>query len=130
MSILRLGMARLARRNAERRLAVLGCIGLFRFPVKRMLLQKGIVFFLLQPVRRLRALLVPRAHVTRSRFAERLCLGAFESDNFLRHKLFLGILGRSSFLFAFGFAAFVFSQSKEGGYRLPDTGSFTLFLEL
>src|SRR5712691_5522610 len=30
-------------------------------------------------------LLVSRRHVTRDRFAERLCFGALESDDFLRH---------------------------------------------
>src|SRR5438132_8341378 len=86
MSIRRRGMARLARRNAERRLAVLGCIGLFGFAMKRVLSQKRIVFLFLEPVRRARAFFVPRGHVTRDRFAERFRFGAFEGDNFLRHR--------------------------------------------
>src|SRR5256885_10252850 len=86
MSIRRRGMARLARRKAERRLAVLGCIRLFGFAVKRVLPQKRIVFLFLEPVRRARTLLVPPGHVTRNRFAERFRFGAFESDNFLGHR--------------------------------------------
>src|SRR5207302_8707039 len=85
MSIRRRGMARFARRNAERRLAVLGCIRLLCFAMKRVLPQKRVVFLFLEPVRRLRALLVPRAHVTRNRFAERFRFGALEGDNFLGH---------------------------------------------
>src|SRR5215467_2830898 len=53
--------------------------------MKRMPAQEGIVLFLLQPIWRARAFLVSRAHVTRHRFAERLRLGAFESNNFLCH---------------------------------------------
>src|SRR5437016_9981623 len=85
MSIRRRGMARLARRNAERRLAVLGCIRLFGFAVKRVLAQKWVVFLFLEPVRCARTFLVPRGHVTRDRFAERFRFGALEGDNFLRH---------------------------------------------
>src|SRR5205085_5892157 len=85
MSIRRRGMARLARRKAERRLAVLGCIRLFSFAVKRVFPQKRIVFLFLEPVRRLRTLLVPLGHVTRDRFSERFRFGAFEGDNFLGH---------------------------------------------
>src|SRR5438477_7692939 len=69
MSIRRRGMARLARRNAERRLAVLGCIRLFGFAVKRVLAQKWVVFLFLEPVWGARTFLVPRGHVTRNRFA-------------------------------------------------------------
>src|SRR5438270_4767474 len=86
MSIRRLGMARLARRNAERRLAVLGCIWkLFGFAMKCMLAQKRIVFLFLEPVRRAGAFLVPRGRVTRNRFAESFCFSALEGDNLLRH---------------------------------------------
>src|SRR5438132_5691276 len=89
MSIRRRGMARLARRNAERRLAVLGCIGkLFGFAMKRVLSQKRIVFLFLEPVRRARTFLVPRRHVARDRFAERFRFGAFENDNFLCHRCY------------------------------------------
>src|SRR5689334_6677759 len=89
MSILRRGIARLARRKAERRLAVLGCMdeSLFRFAMKRVLLQKGIVFFLFQAVRRARTLLVPGRHIARRGFAQRLRFGAFECDDFLRHTI-------------------------------------------
>src|SRR4029077_2054594 len=85
MSIRRRGMARLARRNAERRLAVLGCIRLLGFAMKRVLAQMRVVFLFLEPVRRARTLLVPRSHVTRHRFAQRFRFGAFEGDNFLGH---------------------------------------------
>src|SRR5439155_3168587 len=85
MSIRRLGMARLARRNAERRLAVLGCIRLFGFPVKRVFSQERIVLLFLEPVWGARTFLVPLAHVTRNRFAERFRFGALEGDNFLGH---------------------------------------------
>src|SRR5207237_5578119 len=70
---------------ADRRVAVLGCIRLRCFAMKRVLAQMRIVFLFLEPVRRLRALLVPRAHVTRDRFAERFRFGALEGDNFLGH---------------------------------------------
>src|ERR1700693_5384551 len=85
MSIRRRGMARLARRNAERRLAVFGCIRLFGCAMKRVFPQKWIVFLFLEPVRRARTLFVPRGHVTRSRFAQRFRFGALEGDNFLSH---------------------------------------------
>ena len=87
MSIRRRGMARLARRNAERRLAVLGCMRLLGLAMKRVLSQKGIVFLLFQTVRRLRALLVTRRHVTGDRFSESFRFGAFQGDDLLRHKL-------------------------------------------
>lgn len=86
MSIRRRGMARFARRNAERRLGVLGCTGgLLRFPMESMPLQEWIVFLFLEPIGRARAFLVSRGHVTRRRLAERFRLGAFQSNNFLRH---------------------------------------------
>src|SRR6202162_2707888 len=85
MSIRRRAMARLARRNAERRLAVFGCIRLFGCAMKRVFPQKWIVFLFLEPVRRARTLFVPRGHVTRSRFAQRFRFGALEGDNFLSH---------------------------------------------
>src|SRR5436190_1501848 len=78
-------MARLARRNAERRLAVLGCIRLLGLAMKRVFPQKRVVFLFLEPVRGARAFLVSRGHVTRSRFAQRFGFGAFEGDNFLGH---------------------------------------------
>src|SRR5207302_8005891 len=86
MSIRRRGMARLARRNAVRRLAVLGCIRLLGFAMKRVLPQKRVVFLFLEPVRRARTFFVSLAHVTRNRFTERFRFGAFENDNFLCHR--------------------------------------------
>src|SRR3954467_12444859 len=86
MSILRRGMARLARRNAERRLAVLGCIRLSGFAMKRVLPQKRVVFLCPEPVGGARTFLVPRGHVTRNGFAERFRFSAFEGDNFLGHR--------------------------------------------
>src|SRR6266571_6569165 len=53
--------------------------------MERVPFQKWIVLLLFEPVGRARTLLVPRGHVTRDRFVQRFCLGAFESDNFLRH---------------------------------------------
>src|SRR5436190_925352 len=53
--------------------------------MKRVLPQMRVVFLFLEPVRGARTFLVPRAHVTRDRFAERFGFGAFEGDNFLRH---------------------------------------------
>src|SRR5947207_6609078 len=85
ISMRRRGMVRLARRKAERRLAVFGCMRLASLAMKRMLFQKRVVFFLFQPVRRTRTLLVSRRHVTRNRFAQSFSLGAFQCDNFLRH---------------------------------------------
>src|SRR5947209_5927858 len=82
----RLGMVRLARRNAERRLAVFGCMNrLFGFAMKRVLPQMRVVFLFLEPVRGPRAFFVPARHVTRRGFAERFRFGAFEGDNFLGH---------------------------------------------
>src|SRR5437016_8728849 len=54
--------------------------------MKRVLPQKRVVFLFLEPVRRLRAFLVPLGHVTRNWFAERFRFGAFEGDNFLGHR--------------------------------------------
>ena len=53
--------------------------------MERVPFQKWIVLLLFEPVGRARTLLVPRGHVTRDWFVQRFCLGAFESDNFLRH---------------------------------------------
>src|ERR1044072_8686004 len=84
MSIRRRGMARLARRNAERRLAVFGCIRLLSLAVKRVLAQMRIVFLFLESALGARTFLVPRGHVTRNRRAERLPLGGLEGGNFPR----------------------------------------------
>ena len=80
-------MVRLARRKAERRLAVFGCIRSADLPVKSMFFQKRIVFFLFQPVWRPGALLVPGRHVARGWFTQRFGLGAFKRNDFLRHIL-------------------------------------------
>src|SRR5262249_93116 len=85
MSIRRRGIARLARRNAERRLAVLGCIRLLGLAMKRVFAQMRIVFLFLEPPLRARTFLVPRCHVTRNGFAQRSRFGTLEGDNFLRH---------------------------------------------
>src|SRR5947208_15612178 len=53
--------------------------------MERVPFQKWIVLLLFEPVGRARTLLVPRGHVTRDRFVQRFCLGAFQNDNFLRH---------------------------------------------
>jgi hypothetical protein len=77
---------RFARLNAERRLGVLGCTGsLLRLAMESMALQERIVFLFLEPIGRARAFLVSRGHVTRRRLAERFSLGAFQSNNLLRH---------------------------------------------
>jgi hypothetical protein len=121
MSIRRRGMVRFARRNAERRLGVLGCTGsLLRFPMETMPLQEWIVFLFLEPIGRARALLVSRGHVTRRRLAERFRLGAFQSNNLLRHFLLLLCLGWRSRFFFLSLAAFLLGESKERRNRLPD----------
>src|SRR5215471_4815428 len=98
MSIRRRGMGRFARRNAERRFGVFGCItGLFGLAMQCAPPQKRIVFFLLQSVRRARTFLVTSRHVTRRRLSKRLSLRAFKSDNLLRHKALLLHLRWSSF---------------------------------
>src|SRR5437899_10240993 len=102
----RRGMVRLARRKAERRLAVLGCMKSASLAMKGMFFQKRVVFFLFQPVRRARALLVSCRHVTRNRFTQGFSLSAFQCDNLLRHSLFF--LGRRRRLFFFGFGSFFF----------------------
>src|SRR5207247_3933305 len=121
MSIRRRGMVRFARRNAERRLGVLGCISsLFRFAMESMPLQEWIVFLFLEPIRRARTFFVSRGHVTRRRHAERLGLGAFQGNNFLRHFLLLFCLGRRSGFFFLSLAAFLLGEPKERRNRLPD----------
>jgi hypothetical protein len=70
ISIRRRGMGRLARRNAERRFGVFGCIdGLLSLAVQRVSSQKWIVFLFLEPIRRARTFFVSRSHVARRRFA-------------------------------------------------------------
>ena len=68
--------------------------------------QKWIVLLLFKAIRSPRAFLVPRGHVTRDWFAQRFCLGAFESDNFLRH---FGLFFRLSWrgFFFLGLATFL-----------------------
>src|SRR5215472_5901741 len=85
MSIRRRGMGRFALRNAERRLAVFGCIELFRLAMECMPPQKRIVLLFLEPIWGARTFLVAFGHVTRRRFTKRLRFGAFENDNLLRH---------------------------------------------
>jgi hypothetical protein len=76
----------------------LGCI-LLRLAVKRVPLQKRIVFLFLKPVGRAEAFLIARGHVTRDRRAEGLRFRAFQRDDFLRHPpLFLGLGDRLFFL--------------------------------
>lgn len=58
---------------------------LLRFPMESMPLEKRIVFLFLEPIGRAGAFLVSRGHVTRRRLVERFRLGAFQSNNFLRH---------------------------------------------
>src|SRR5450432_1297111 len=94
----RRGIVRLARRKAERRLAVFGCI-LSGLPVECVPLHERIVFFLFQPIRRPRAFLVAGRHITRSRHAGGLRFGAFESNDFLghvRYSLASGVASSSS----------------------------------
>jgi hypothetical protein len=88
---------------------------LLGFAVKSVFSKKRIVFFLLQSVWRARTFFIARAHVTRDRFAERLGLGAFESDDFLRHERLLFGLLRGRF-FLFSFAAFLFGQPEKRGH--------------
>src|SRR5262249_43345412 len=77
-------MVRFARRKAERRLAVFGCI-LLGFPVQGVPFQKRIVFLFLEPLRGAWAFLVARGHVTRNRCACSFSFSAFEGDDFLWH---------------------------------------------
>src|ERR1700741_683034 len=111
MSILRRGMARLARRKAERRLAVFGCM-LLRLPVQRVPSQKRVVLLLFQSIRCARTLPVPRRHVTRNWLAQRFGLGAFQCDNFLRHFLLLYLCRRGRFLFL-SLAPFFFGKAEQ-----------------
>src|SRR6266480_6305996 len=53
--------------------------------MERVSFQKWIVLLLFEPIRSAWAFLVPRGHVTRDWFVQRLCFGAFESNDFLRH---------------------------------------------
>ena len=88
--------------------------------METMPLQEWIVFLFLEPIGRTRALLVSRGHVTRWRFAERFRLGAFQSNNFLRHFLLVLCLGRRNGFFFLSLATFLLSESKERRNRLPD----------
>jgi len=74
--------------------------------MERVPFQKWIVLLLFEAIRRARTLLVPRGHVTRDWFVQRFCLGAFESDNFLRHLDLFFRLGWRGFFFL-GLAAFL-----------------------
>ncbi len=80
-----------------------GGLGLHRqllgFAVKRMPFYKRVVFLFLEAIGRARTFLVPRGRVTRDWFAQRFCLGAFESDNFLRHFALFFCLGWCGFFF-------------------------------
>src|SRR5688572_26962732 len=96
--------------------------------MKSMPLQERIVFLFLEAIRRARALLVPGAHVTRNRLAERLGFGAFESDDFLGHKLLLAVVGLGFLFLAFG--PFFIGETEEGGHGLPDARGLVLLLEL
>jgi hypothetical protein len=69
--------------------------------MKGMPLQERIVFLFFEPIRRARAFLVPRAHVAGDRLPERFGFRAFERDYFLRHNLFLAVVGLGFFFLAF-----------------------------
>src|SRR3954452_796362 len=96
--------------------------------MERVPLQKRIVFLFLEPVRRPRALLVARAHVTRCRLAFIPRLRAFARDDFLRHYLFLRVFRLR--LFFLSFAALFFGQTEDRRDRLANPRSFVLLLEL
>src|SRR5215212_8245284 len=86
MSMRRRGMVRLARRKAERRLAVFGCMKkLAGFAMQGMPFHERVILFFLEPIRRARALLISRAHVARSGHAGGLRFRAFQGDDFLCH---------------------------------------------
>ena len=61
-------------------------LALLNFPMQSMTTQEWIVLLLFQAPGRIRAFLIPRADVSRCWFARGLRLGAFESDDFPRHK--------------------------------------------
>src|SRR5437667_12621442 len=61
---------------------------LLGFAVQRVSPQKRIVFLFLEAIRRARTFFVSRGHVARDGFAQRFSLGAFKSDNFLRHSCY------------------------------------------
>ena len=83
-----------ATRHDSIRAAKIGpALGVFRFhlallnlPVQGMTTQEWIVLFLFQAARRIWAFFIARADVSRCWFARGLRLGAFESDDFPRHK--------------------------------------------
>jgi hypothetical protein len=81
--------------------------------MESMPLQERIVFLFLEPIGRARTFLVSRGHVTRRRLAERFRLGAFESNNFLRHFLLFLCLGWRNGLLFLSLAAFLLRESKE-----------------
>ena len=85
---------------------------LLGFAVESMTAEERIIFLLFQTARSLRTLFIAPGHVARSGFALRLGFGAFESDDFLSHKLFLGV-GRSFFFAFLSFDAIVIGQAEE-----------------
>ena len=60
--------------------------GLLGLAMERVLPQEPIVFFLFQTIWRLRTFLVSLAHVTRNGLPKGLGFGAFERNDFLRHR--------------------------------------------
>src|SRR4051794_13275024 len=101
----RRGMGRFARRKAERRLGVLGwdmVKRLLGLPMQRAPLQVRVILLLLEPVGRVRALLVAGGNVTRRGFALRARLGAFQDDEIAGHKWLFFALGGRLFFFVLG----------------------------
>src|SRR4051812_39631725 len=101
MSMRRRGIGRLCRRNAERRLGVLGWdMVLLGLAVQGAPFQKGVVLLLLEPVRSVGALLVAAGNVAGRRFAFGFRLGAFQDDEIAGHKCSgLFLVGRRGFFF-------------------------------
>lgn len=73
---------------------------LLGFAVQRVSPQKRIVFLFLQAVRGAWTFFISRGHVTRGGFAQSFRLGAFKSDDFLRHSYYsltsVGVTSSSS----------------------------------
>src|SRR6267378_5984243 len=85
ISIRRRGIARLARRKFDRRLAVFGSMMLFYFPMQGVASEVRIIFFLFQPARGIEAFFIASGDITGDRFTLGSGLGALEDNDVSGH---------------------------------------------
>jgi hypothetical protein len=85
ISMRRLGIARLARRKFDRRLAVFGSIKLLYFAMERVASEERVIFFLFQAAWSVGAFFISGGDIARDRFALGSGLGALEDNDVSRH---------------------------------------------